>query len=100
MTPSLSTTPLQVTNQINSKKTNQYAAMDRVAKEYESVFITEMLGHMFKGIGPNNLFGGGHAEEVYRSLLLQEYGKSIAKSGGLGISNALKEEMIRLQEGQ
>ena len=41
---------------------------------------------------------GGHGEEVFRSMLLQEYGKTIAQSGSLGIANHVKQEMLKLQE--
>jgi flagellar protein FlgJ len=44
------------------------------------------------------MFGGGEAEGMYRSLLNQEYGKAIAAHGSLGIADAIKREMLHLQE--
>jgi len=44
------------------------------------------------------MFGGGNGEAVYRSLLLQEYSKVAAKSGGVGIADAVQREMLRAQE--
>ena len=32
------------------------------------------------------MFGGGSGEEMYRSLLNQEYGKAIATRGSMGIA--------------
>jgi Rod binding domain-containing protein len=46
------------------------------------------------------LFGAGNGENVYRSLLSQEYAKVAAKSGGVGIADAVQREIIRLQEAQ
>lgn len=67
------------------------------AKEFEAVFISQMLTPMFEGIEPDGLFGGGSAENIYKSMMIEEYGKIIAQSGGLGIADAVKAEMIAAQ---
>lgn len=81
------------------KARTEDAKMEEVAKEYESVFLSQMLTHMFEGIETDSMFGGGQAEEVYRSMMIQEYGKAMAEAGGIGLSGALKSEMIAMQEG-
>jgi Rod binding domain-containing protein len=73
--------------------------IERAAEEFEALFLSQMLEHMFEGIRADGPFGGGHAEEMYRSFMLQEYGKSIAKGGGVGIADMVKREMLRAQEG-
>lgn len=70
----------------------------RVAEEFESFFVSHMLESMFSTIGVDPVFGGGQGETVYRSLLLQEYGKVAARRGGFGIADAVQREMLRLQE--
>lgn len=71
-----------------------------VAKELESVFLTEMMKHMFAGVKPDENFGGGSSEEVYKSLMLEEYGKQFSKVGGVGIQQAIKEEILKMQNAQ
>lgn len=73
-------------------------AIEGAAKELEAVFLSEMLSHMFKGIETDPMFGGGQAEDVYKSMLNQEYGKLISQSGGIGLADSLTAEMIRIQE--
>jgi Rod binding domain-containing protein len=68
------------------------------SEQFESVFMTQMLSHMFEGIEPDPMFGGGPGEEVYKSFLLDEYGKSIVKRGGLGLTTAVQAELLRMQE--
>lgn len=70
------------------------------AQEFEAVFLSQMLGHMFDGIETNDTFGGGHGEDVYKSMMTEEYGKIIAKTGGIGVADHVKAEMMRLQEMQ
>ena len=57
-----------------------------------------MLAPMFEGLETDELFGGGPGEDIYRSILVEEYGKAIARSGGIGIADAVQREILRLQE--
>ena len=47
---------------------------------------------------PVMLFGGGKGEEVFRGMLLQEYGKMVSQSGSIGLSDQIKQQMILMQE--
>jgi hypothetical protein len=52
---------------------------------------------MFSNIGQGP-FGGGPAAGVWRSLLTDEYAKSFAKSGGIGIAHQVQRELLAQQE--
>lgn len=68
------------------------------AQDFEAVFLSQMLKPMFEGLSAEAPFGGGPGEDMWRSLMVDEYGKSIAKSGGIGIADAVMGEMLRMQE--
>ncbi|MBM3513069.1 MAG: hypothetical protein FJX59_05070 [Alphaproteobacteria bacterium] len=68
------------------------------AKGFEAFFIGQMMQHMWTDLDVNPEFGGGHGEQMWRSMLIDEYGKEIAKSGGLGIADKVMAEMLRAQE--
>lgn len=70
------------------------------AEDFESVFLSQMLEPMFQGIQTDGMFGGGSSEKIYRSVMLQEYGKALAQNGGVGIADAVEREVLRLQEVQ
>ena len=83
-------------------KTTSTTDMDKVdeaAKEFEAVFISEMLKGMFEGIETDSQFGGGQAEDIYRGMQVQEYGKLITEAGGIGLADTVRAEMIKMQEG-
>ena len=63
------------------------AELRSVASEYESVFIAQMMQHMFSGIETDPMFGGGKGEEVFRGMMVQEYGKIITEAGGIGLAD-------------
>ncbi len=67
------------------------------AQDFEAVFISQMLTHMFAGIETNGMFGGGNAEDIYRSMMVDEYGKMMAKNGGVGLGDHVMKEMIEMQ---
>lgn len=68
------------------------------AEEFEALFLSQMLAPMFEGLQSDGPFGGGSSEEIYRSLMVEEYGKAIAKSGGVGIAEAVQREILKMQE--
>ncbi len=74
------------------------AAAERAAKEFEAVFLAQMLAPMFAQLGDDPLLGGGPGEAIFKSLLIDEYARSMAEAGGLGLNSAVLRELINLQE--
>ena len=72
--------------------------IEDTARDFEAVFISEMMKPMFEGISTEAPFGGGKGEEVFRSMLLQEYGKIMSQTGSIGVAGSVKEQMIQMQE--
>ncbi|MFT5180565.1 MAG: flagellar protein FlgJ [Alphaproteobacteria bacterium] len=73
-------------------------AAQKAAESFEAFFISQMLSDMFAGVETDPLFGGGPGETVFRSLMIDEYGKSLAGTGGVGIAESVLGEIVRLQE--
>ena len=80
------------------KPTASEAKAGWAAKEYESVFISQFLGSMFSGIQTDTLTGGGQGEEMFRSLMINEYGKSLEQRGGFGLAAQMKAQLLKHQE--
>ncbi len=74
------------------------AAVQKTAKEFETVFLEQMFNHMFSTIGSDKLTGGGMGEDTTRSMLVNAYAKNIAQAGGLGLAPAIANEIIKIQE--
>ena len=67
------------------------------AQDFEAVFLNVMFGQMFANVG-NGPYGGGHAANVWRSFLTDEYSKSFAKNGGVGIADHVYRSLLEHQE--
>jgi Rod binding domain-containing protein len=78
--------------------TDNAATASKKAKEFESVFISQFLGSMFSGISTDGPFGGGQGEEMFRSLMINEYGKSMETRGGFGLASAVTRQLLKHQE--
>ena len=74
------------------------AAMDKAAKEFESVFISQFLGSMFSGIKTDGPMGGGQGEEMFRSMMVDKYAQGITAQGGFGLAASIKAQMLKMQE--
>ena len=83
-----------------SAATLNEAGIEKVAEDFEAFFAGTFFEQMFSGIQPDPVTGGGDGEEMFRSLMLQEYGKAVAKQHRLGIADVVKQQLLRLQEAQ
>ena len=86
--------------EILPRRTDDAEAARTAAEEFEAVFISQMLEHMFAGIRTDGPFGGGRGEEMFRSLMITEYGRMIARSGGVGVADQVMAEILRIQDVQ
>lgn len=89
---------------MQTSQTNKTAAMaknqariEEKSRDFEAVFITEMIKPMFDGIETDELFGGGKGEEIFRGIMLDEYGKNIASLNTTGIQTQVKNKLIEMQ---
>lgn len=69
------------------------------AQDFEAMAIAQLLAPMFQTVDTSHgLFGGGKGEEMWKPMMINEMGKMLAKSGGIGIADAVFKEMLRMQE--
>jgi Rod binding domain-containing protein len=68
----------------------------KAAKEFEAVFLSQMLATMTQELGgAGGVAGGG---EVYRDMFNKEVAKMISRSGGIGVADTILQEMLKTQE--
>ena len=71
--------------------------IDRTAREFEASFLSIMFQQMFAGVEVEAPFGGGSGEKMFRSFLTEALAKETVKAGGVGVADAVKREMLKLQ---
>lgn len=70
----------------------------KVSQDFEAFFLGQMLQPMFAEINAEEPFGGGPGEDIWKTMQIDEYGKAIARTGGIGIGDALFREILKMQE--
>ncbi len=80
------------------QKTDQQTKMKATAENFEATYLNTMFSQMFAGLDHDAIGEGGQAEETWRSMLVNEYSKSVAKAGGIGLGKEVYHELVRLQE--
>ena len=105
MTPTLSLDPQLATNAVNTMLAGRgkvqptvQAKARQTAEDFEAVFLNTMFQSMFAGIGGEGPFGGNGATGVWRSFLTEEYSKSFAKAGGIGLADDVYRSLLQQQE--
>jgi Rod binding domain-containing protein len=68
------------------------------AQNFEAVFLNTMFKSMFTGIDGDGPFGGSGATGVWRSMLTDQYARSLAKAGGVGIASHVYQTLLGQQE--
>ena len=67
------------------------------AEEFEAMFLNSMFSQMTTGVKGEGPFGDTTGTGAWRSMITDEYAKSFAKSGGVGISNDVFRSLILQQ---
>ncbi len=97
--PGLKPIDLMMAGKIGEPKaTTSKAKAREAAQDFEAVFLNNMLEQMYTGIDGDGPFGGSGAAGVWRSFMTQEYAKSFAKAGGIGVADSVYQTLLAQQE--
>jgi len=67
------------------------------AQDFEAVFLNSMFAQMTSGLKGEGPFGNTTGTGVWRSMLTEQYSKSFAQAGGVGIAKDVYRTLIMQQ---
>ena len=67
------------------------------ANKFESQFLSQMIGQMFEGVKTDGPFGGGFGEQMFRSMMTDAMAKQMTQTGGVGVSDVVQREILKMQ---
>lgn len=70
--------------------------LQKVCRDFESIFIQQMMQQMRQTVPQNGLFSGGRAEQIYTSMLDGEMSKNFAQERGMGLSEVMYRQLSTL----
>jgi peptidoglycan hydrolase FlgJ len=74
------------------------ATLMEKAKDLETAFLAEMLGHVGVDADETSSFSGGPGEAQFASFLRQEQARMMVEKGGIGLAEALFRAMGGVDE--
>jgi len=89
--------PTAATPQLTPEQLAKRGQIEKTAKDFETSFLSVMLNQMFKDVGAEAPFNGGHGEAAFKSFMSDAMAKQVAKAGGVGLSDPVAQEMLKLQ---
>jgi flagellar protein FlgJ len=67
------------------------------SEQFEAVFLNSMFQQMFTNVDGDGPFGGSGSLKIWRSFMTDQYAKTFAKSGGIGIAPHIYNELLKQQ---
>jgi len=83
---SIATTPAR-TESTTARATQ--ADAKKAAVEFETLFLTQVVEEMMRTVKSGS-FGGGHAEETWRSFLSRAFAEEMSGGAGTGIARSVE----------
>ena len=65
----------------------------QACRDFEALFVKQMLNAMRKTVNKSGLIDGGMAEEIFEDMLYDEYAKKMTKTAGVGLAETLYREL-------
>ena len=81
-----------------NKKANDLKSLRQSTRDLETLFVTEMFKAMRKAVPDDGLFKKDTSTEMYTEMLDMETAKAATKGKGLGIAEAMYNQMADLIE--
>jgi flagellar protein FlgJ len=78
-----------------ASREHDFAKIKQLSKDFEAVFLEQMLRTMRSSVQKSGLIDGGNAEEIYRSMLDGEYAKIMAGQGTSGLSQMIERQLLQ-----
>ena len=77
------------------EKAAAMAKLEKVSKDFESIFIGYMLKTMRDAVPKSDFFGDSREQDIFGSMRDEEMSKNMAKAGGIGIAKIMVEQLKR-----
>ena len=67
------------------------------SENFEAMFLNSMFQQMFTGVDGDGPMGGSGPLKIWRSFMTDQYAKTFAKNGGIGIASQVYNELLKQQ---
>lgn len=85
----------KIKNDTTLSNTEKQKKLKDTAKDFESIFVHNLIKSMRSSIPKDRLISGGNAENIYQDMLDEQYSKIIVKRADMGIAKNIYEQFSK-----
>lgn len=85
----------QTMNQTNTRIPGDEKKLLEVCRDFESIFIKQMLDAMRNTVPESELTGGSLTEDIFEDMLYDEYAKEMSRTANLGIAEMMYQQLSK-----
>jgi flagellar protein FlgJ len=89
MTNTLQQAEVQAKKTENTKQSDYMKQLEKVSKDFESIFLGYMLKQMRKTVPDDPIMGNSNAKDIYQDMYDDALSKEFAKAGGIGLATMM-----------
>lgn len=89
--------PVAPTFGVGTPESVKRSQIARSAREFETSFLSVMMGQMFQGESLKGPFSGGAGEDAFKSFMSDSMARQVVRAGGIGMAAIVQKEMLKLQ---
>lgn len=86
------------TQQTDNRKARDLESLKESTQEFEALYVMEMYKAMRKAVPEGGLLEKSNAEAIYQDMLDMEMAKEASRGKGLGIAQAMYDQLAPLIE--
>ena len=83
---------------VHTKPDVEDVKLRETCRDFESLLVQQMLSKMRASIPKSDFFGSKDKEEIFQSMLDEEYAKELSESGSLGLADMLYAQLAALKK--
>ena len=91
---------LEFADALKKVSPEKQAKAQKTATDFEAMFLNSMFAQMTSGLKGEGPFGDTPGTGVWRAMLTEQYSKTFANAGGVGISSEVYRTLILQQAKQ
>ncbi|MCK9223726.1 MAG: rod-binding protein [Candidatus Muirbacterium halophilum] len=74
---------------------NSDEKLKKSCQDFESIFVNQLMKSMRSTVQKTGFISGGRGEEIFQSMLDEEYSNEISKSGKMGLAEIMFKELSK-----
>lgn len=92
--------PLAANIQLKEAQQRPRASLQEMAKQFEAVFVAQLLKVMRESVGSSGLFEDAPGKDVHMSMMDQHLAQELVKQGGFGLAEQMRQYLEQAQANQ